>query len=233
MKIKALCATLAAIVSFSTPASAKILWFDYTARVDQTGTSVPVGTMITGQFSYDDALTPQASYSGTFADSASYQNSSLFLSAKFGSTAISGGGYGGVSNSHTAQGPNLPIDEDIFAIGNYNWPISVPILFSITVWGPDEHWLPNTNLPSSFPFTLTQGHFPDPRDGDGLMLPAGEFFYYDTANNNRFNAVLLSITATPTGAVPEPSTWALMILGFGGIGGVMRGRRKSARVAAA
>lgn len=229
MKIKALCATLAAIVSFSTPASAKILWFDYTARVDQTGTSVPVGTMITGQFSYDDALTPQASYPGTYGNSATYQSASILLTANFSNLAVSGGGHATVFNSHTAYGPTTPADEDGFYIGN----ISGPVYFGLSIWGPDEHWFPNTSLPSSFPFTLTQGHFPDPRDGDGLMLPAGEFFYYDTANNNRFNAVLLSITATPTGAVPEPSTWALMILGFGGIGGVMRGRRKSARVAAA
>ena len=33
-------------------------------------------------------------------------------------------------------------------------------------------------------------------------------------------------------AVPEPATWALMILGFGGVGGVLR-RRKAIQVAAA
>jgi len=29
-----------------------------------------------------------------------------------------------------------------------------------------------------------------------------------------------------TGAVPEPATWAMMLLGFGGIGAAMRRRRK-------
>ena len=32
--------------------------------------------------------------------------------------------------------------------------------------------------------------------------------------------------STQTGAVPEPSTWALLILGFGAIGGAMRSRRR-------
>jgi hypothetical protein len=42
------------------------------------------------------------------------------------------------------------------------------------------------------------------------------------------NVVVL--TSTPTGAVPEPATWALMILGFAGIGFAMR-RNKTQTVA--
>ena len=34
-------------------------------------------------------------------------------------------------------------------------------------------------------------------------------------------------TPTPRGAVPEPATWALMLLGFGGIGMTMSRRRKN------
>jgi hypothetical protein len=34
-------------------------------------------------------------------------------------------------------------------------------------------------------------------------------------------------------AVPEPSSWALMIVGFGGIGAVLRKRRHSPALAAA
>ncbi len=33
--------------------------------------------------------------------------------------------------------------------------------------------------------------------------------------------------ATPTSAVPEPTTWAMMIMGFGLVGGAMRARRRS------
>ncbi|MBM6577743.1 PEP-CTERM sorting domain-containing protein [Microvirga sp. SRT01] len=32
------------------------------------------------------------------------------------------------------------------------------------------------------------------------------------------------------GAVPEPSTWAMMIVGFGMVGGAMRRRRVSTKV---
>ncbi len=31
---------------------------------------------------------------------------------------------------------------------------------------------------------------------------------------------------TPTGGVPEPATWAMMILGLGGVGATLRRRRR-------
>lgn len=38
-------------------------------------------------------------------------------------------------------------------------------------------------------------------------------------------------TSFATGAVPEPATWAMMMVGFGAIGGAMRYRRKGVRLA--
>lgn len=39
-----------------------------------------------------------------------------------------------------------------------------------------------------------------------------------------------SITSSATGAVPEPSTWAMMLLGFGLIGGGMRAAKRRQKV---
>lgn len=36
-----------------------------------------------------------------------------------------------------------------------------------------------------------------------------------------------SVPIDPPGAVPEPGTWAMMILGFGAVGGAMRSRRRN------
>jgi hypothetical protein len=48
-------------------------------------------------------------------------------------------------------------------------------------------------------------------------------------NTGRFGPNFL-FDAAGGGAVPEPATWALMILGFGAIGGAMRRRRAAIRV---
>ncbi len=46
------------------------------------------------------------------------------------------------------------------------------------------------------------------------------------------NAGVFFDTVSVTGGVPEPASWALMILGFGGVGAVLRSRRRAALVAA-
>ena len=48
---------------------------------------------------------------------------------------------------------------------------------------------------------------------------------YDYANRQVRLDILNAGATPPIGAVPEPATWAMMILGFGLIGGVMRRRR--------
>jgi hypothetical protein len=55
----------------------------------------------------------------------------------------------------------------------------------------------------------------------GIVDPDG-----DTIGNNlalAWSSVTFSVTDT---AVPEPSTWALMILGFGSVGTMLRSRRR-------
>lgn len=49
-------------------------------------------------------------------------------------------------------------------------------------------------------------------------------------NAQRFSSYGGIITFAPSavGAVPEPATWGLMILGFGGVAGAMRYRRRTA-----
>lgn len=48
-------------------------------------------------------------------------------------------------------------------------------------------------------------------------------YYWDSNLSDNFGEVTFDIS----GAVPEPATWALLILGFGLIGGAMRRRRVS------
>lgn len=52
--------------------------------------------------------------------------------------------------------------------------------------------------------------------------------FYDTGFNG-FGGLAFQLSANATGAVPEPATWAMMIAGFGMIGGTMR--RRSVKIA--
>jgi hypothetical protein len=79
-------------------------------------------------------------------------------------------------------------------------------------------------------------------DGSGLRFftAAGNdirFFYQDTVSKYRVNTFspgsssYVTVTTSPVAAaVPEPATWALMIGGFGAIGGAVRYRRRRTSV---
>jgi len=65
----------------------------------------------------------------------------------------------------------------------------------------------------------------------------GEYFAADVADwkghTGNIGANIVSITRTSTpGAVPEPATWAIMLMGFGGLGAMLRQRRGMALIRA-
>lgn len=55
----------------------------------------------------------------------------------------------------------------------------------------------------------------------------GSFGALDTPADDREYFTVNALFGDVAGAVPEPSTWAFMIFGFGAIGGAMRRRRKA------
>lgn len=98
-------------------------------------------------------------------------------------------------------------------------------------------------------FTLPNSPFPNSgfQAGGNIISPSTPFTNYsisfDTNNAGSLNAfigtgshdnigpILDNFSLSVSGGVPEPATWALMIIGFGGIGAAMRGRRRSATLA--
>ncbi|MEA3080045.1 MAG: hypothetical protein QOF05_1453 [Sphingomonadales bacterium] len=76
--------------------------------------------------------------------------------------------------------------------------------------------------------------FYSPSHGSALVIQAGDGYHEDLIRlagswsgwEIGDETGLQSIASIPTGAVPEPGTWAMMIVGFGAIGFAMRRRSK-------
>jgi len=65
-------------------------------------------------------------------------------------------------------------------------------------------------------------------DGEGLhsLSSLGTYKYYDFVSSSSSGGKNFLITSLQgTAAVPEPASWSLMILGFGGLGALLRRRR--------
>lgn len=66
---------------------------------------------------------------------------------------------------------------------------------------------------------------------DGVASPLANYAYTGSGNWNQYSALNVGVQIeSGTGAVPEPATWAMMIGGFGMVGGSMRYRRRKITV---
>lgn len=202
-------------MTIATPAAA-IQSFEFVARVDQANTLVPVNTSVSGTFSYDDTLSPTTTFSDPIFMTALYNNPSINLTLSFNGATFSSGGIAQVS--HDVEGGALFIGapDPSFAGGSF--------FSAIYVWDPLATFMSGTSLPAHFA-ALDQGPFADPNDDDGLMVPHGEFTYFDKAAQAGFTATILSILPQ-NGAIPEPATWIMLISGFGVVGMAMRKQKR-------
>jgi hypothetical protein len=110
--------------------------------------------------------------------------------------------------------------------GAYTSPTPTKLSLSSPLWGALSavDYTVNGNMNSPFSVNLNSG---------GLF---GNVWMLGAANLNRdtrddgFKLSSISVTSAPTliSAVPEASTWAMMLIGFGGIGYSMRsaGRKR-------
>lgn len=63
-------------------------------------------------------------------------------------------------------------------------------------------------------------------DVDGSFSDGRFGFYNYSQAQVEYAGITTEVLPPPNGAVPEPSTWAMLLLGFGAVGGVMRSRRR-------
>jgi len=69
-------------------------------------------------------------------------------------------------------------------------------------------------------FQLLGANFSGPAAGSGELT----LFYWDTTTSDNFGEITFNVD----GAVPEPATWAMLLFGFGLVGGAMRRRANTA-----
>lgn len=63
-------------------------------------------------------------------------------------------------------------------------------------------------------------------DIDGSFTDGRFGFYNYSQAGVEYAGITTAVLPPPTGAVPEPATWAMMILGFGFVGGAIRAAKK-------
>jgi len=109
----------------------------------------------------------------------------------------------------TVAGSLYTLTFDFGAAGTTN---ELAVLFGNTT-AFDQMNLPNTNTTYTINNLLATG------DTTRLLFLGRQDPSYDRLDN-------ISVVAAVAGAVPEPASWALMLLGFGAIGSALRFRHK-------
>jgi hypothetical protein len=126
------------------------------------------------------------------------------------------------NGTFTLQGPNSGNNSQLLISGTALTATATDLLFN---FGASSGFalFQNPSIGSSGPFYCPQinGCFDFSGPGEGV-LSGGPF--NPTRNSLRGNVVLASVAGP---VVPEPATWAMMIFGFGAVGGAMRARKVS------
>ena len=157
-----------------------------------------------------DILVPNnASQPSSFTMSGGLSGGSTITANLFSATPWSSGtlqGYLGISGT-----PNNPIGAYILPSGNSGWLVYQTMISDVTLSG---------SASDSNTLTLDQGL----ANGSYILAYIGGANGYDaTANSGAIREI--------HDPVPEPATWGMMLLGFGGIGMAMRrSRRRNAEL---
>lgn len=182
-----------------------------------------------GNFNDDGVLTPFSNLmvqSNTYGDTATLVNDpgvAYFIHLTGGSTTYSGNTYAEMgdagSSAFVTEAPNSPgvIGYGDFSVGMYGGSLDIyGVLYSPSFVGYDG--VSNIGPVAFYPEDHTLG---DP----------WEFEFDAGGTGNNYIDFYNVSSATFSASVPEPATWAMMLVGFGGLGAAMRSRRKQATAA--
>lgn len=219
------CSALAAGLAFAAvPAHAADQLLDFSGNICDTPGGVCSDGVDISQ-SYGDSATVDVQYRSVNAPGASSQ--------QYGTLSYWGGGYGDL------QGVVWGSDNDLSGVPEIRFVASGGELvtlnsFDMAGWFDDYrssarvYDLAYNLLFDTGAITAPgQGHLsfaPGVSNAGGLILQWGPSGYNAGLDNISFSYSSLSRSSIAA-AVPEPTTWALMILGFGAVGASLRRRR--------
>lgn len=217
MRAKFIIALLPLVLS-ATPANATTFLYNVSGTITNTegnaiGSDIAVGDTILGSFTYDDSLLG----AGTVIP-------------------LGGGAY----TNYTVQFSQLQL-----AVGSYNVsyaPFTGTIAYGDNVFGQDLivfvlGGLPGGPFGSTFANLQLQARGPITainESGAANGMPLDRFqtsFFGAFGNETTAKRVYGTLSISAASAVPEPTTWAMMILGFGLTGFQLRRRRTSKSLA--
>ncbi|MEH2492929.1 hypothetical protein V1280_008868 [Bradyrhizobium sp. AZCC 2230] len=223
MKRLLLGAALALLGSISAANAATVVWTNWTSGTTSPTAGSATGTMGSVTVTYsgeNDCLncyvsnwSPASTWQGGPVSNAPPGNSSIQLQ---------GGGNPTVLDTITFSTAVLNPVLAIVSLGqngiDASFHFDPTLTFTLAGGGPSSAW-GGTSLSSS-------GNVVSGIEGNGLVLFSGLITSISWTNPTFEN--YYAITVGQVGAVPEPSTWAMMILGFAGVGFMAYRRRNQA-----
>lgn len=214
MKLVRLAAMASAAVLMSSAASATTFTVSYSGTLNSfTDTS--------GIFGAKGATVASSPFSASFtidkADGAYWNNSN---------------GTGWTQNRLAASNVAITINGRTFTLatlsaGSFQTPPSWQgsFLSSYTGLSSENIFL----LANLYFYTYNAGAFPDFGTNFDVTAPSGSFTQFDgSLDNDYFSGSITNVRYVNqvAAAVPEPAAWALMLAGFGMVGGAMRRKRR-------
>ena len=130
-----------------------------------------------------------------------------------------------VSASMSISGPvvdQIPVNDGSFILSNWSTTGTSGVPSGTTL----------VDDPISAPAAGGQGAFIGTMTSMGDLEPAGSYFI-EIAGANSGAAIELAVDGNVTAAAPELSTWALLLLGFAGLGFAGYGKRRRNRLSEA
>jgi hypothetical protein len=231
MKLFAFAATAALLTALAAPASASVVNLGFASgdlsgwTVSGTGSVTPVTSALDAN-QVDYARTEPGRVGETFAQLiAGPDDLYTTLSRQF---TVTGAGSLSFEAAFLAF-DTADFDDDGFVrISNDDDANQVFDLLHLSITDVGDNsssgWLGFTQALAAGHYTITAG-VENVGDGDAYSPGFDGQVLLD-------NVVLTDTDAGPTGGVPEPASWALMIIGFGVTGGALRARRQQAPLGA-